>query len=131
MEKKILLIPLLFSAFVVAGCSASGGGGGSGSDPETPTKHIVTLSKENYSTYLNIDIRATTVTTSITVHDLTCTGSLSYAYYDNCVLTLKLGTESTKDYVLTAGGYLTYTRVYSNSVKDDVVNAKGTITYWL
>lgn len=98
---------------------------------ESMQKHEVSLSLENYETY--IEIRSIfTDSSGIYYFD----GTLDYAYYDNCVVTYSYkpysGDATTKQSKLSAGGYGSYfSSVGRYTSSATITGVSGTVIYWL
>lgn len=131
MKKKILLIPLLFTSFVVTGCNNAGGSGGGGSDPKTPTKHIVTLTLDNCFYYFNVDHLYTTYQGYKLYYGYTFNGAISFGLYEGS-LTTKFD-EDTQTVNFTASGFATsqYTATVYSPSGPTITKVQGTVTYWM
>lgn len=97
------------------------------------TRHEVTLNLENYSTYLNITESSYN---SDTIPRFTFSGCLSYAFYDNVVVTISYqgyssGTPpiETTTVTLNANGQ---GAVYLHSVSSASISSiSGSVIYWI
>ena len=98
-------------------------------------KHVVNITKENYQKFITIEkLSAVGSNSSTSYHYFR--GALSYAYYDNVIVTYNYISNSTiteKTLYLNAGGCGTITTSSSRygSSSYEIVNVTGTITYWI
>lgn len=140
----IIVITFFTLSFVFAACNKSDLAVESSNSPETkdeyPTtspemsRHEVTLNLKNYLTYLNITESSYN---SDTIPRFTFSGCLSYAFYDNVVITISYqgyssyGTPpiETTTVTLNANGQGT---VYLHNVSSaSITGISGNVIYWI
>lgn len=143
MKKFLLSIILIFCLPCMAGCGTDlpcrAGCGTEVNNGETKTKHVVNLTIDNYQDYLTIE-------TTLYIRDYMTSyynyfrGALSYAYYDNVIITYDYissgsSTTTTEETIkLNLGGCgcivtSSSSRYGGNSY--EITNVSGTITYWI
>ena len=133
MTKKIkLLTSLLILAFtlVFSSCGNNSTVNSTDSineDVETKQKYVIELNMDNYKKY--IDLR----TEPAGDYCRYCFyGSLSYAYYDNVVITYYAGSETnTYTLVLSSGGYALFYSTGRYTTTYTVSNITGKVIYWI
>lgn len=139
MKKITIFILLLICILCFVGCNSNNGKvqntGTSSTEVSVMEKYVVNITKENYQKFITIE-------TSSVVNSISSTsyhyfrGALSYAYYDNVIVTYNyisnsMTTEETL--YLNVGGCGTITTSSSRygSSRYEIVNVTGTITYWI
>lgn len=132
MKKLLLSIILIVCLLCIAGCGAEVNNG------ETKTKQVVTLTIDNYQDFLTIEITSVIGDFSSNYYNY-FRGALSYAYYDNVIITYDYtssgsSTTTTEETIkLNVGGcgciVTSSSRYGSTSYK--ITNVSGTISYWI
>ena len=132
MKKFLLSIILIVCLLCMAGCGTEVNNG------ETKTKQVVTLTIDNYQDYLTIETTPVIGEVSSSYYNY-FRGALSYAYYDNVIITydyISSGSSTTtteKTIKLNVGGcgcIVTSSSRYGRT-SYDITNVSGTITYWI
>ena len=126
MKKILFLLPLLTASLI--GC----GNSGSSSTPSAPTmeKYEVTLTMTNYLTYFDVSY-----TSSNNQNTYDFKGCLSYAFYEDAVVTFLYYTDTSKTTSLTedlklnaaGNGHFVGGGKYFGSVN----SIRGKIIYWM
>ena len=132
MKKFLLSIILIVCLLCMVGCGAEDNNG------ETKTKQVVTLTMDNYQDYLTIETTPVIGEVSSSYYNYFC-GALSYAYYDNVIITYDYissdssTTTTEKTIKLNVGGcgcIVTSSSRYGRT-SYEITNVSGTITYWI
>lgn len=97
-------------------------------------KHIVSITKDNYQKFLTVEINSVS---SVAFHYFR--GALSYAYYDNVVITYNLNysdrtpNKTGQTLPLNVGGCGTITTVSTQygSSSYEITDVSGSIIYWI
>lgn len=139
MKKITISILLLICILCFVGCNSNNGKvqntGTSSTEVSVMEKHVVNITKENYQKFITIEELSVVGSNSSTSYHY-FRGALSYAYYDNVIVTYNYISNSTiteKTLYLNAGGCGTITTSSSRygSSSYEIVNVTGTITYWI
>lgn len=139
MKKISISILLLICILCFVGCNSNNGKEQNTNTPSTEVsvmeKHVVNITKENYQKFITIEKLSVVGSISSTSYHY-FRGALSYAYYDNVIVTYNYISNSTiteKTLYLNAGGCGTITTSSSRygSSSYEIVNVTGTITYWI
>ena len=139
MKKFSISILLLICILCFVGCNSNNGKEQNTNTPSTKVsvmeKHVVNITKENYQKFITIE-KLSVVGSNYSTSYHYFRGALSYAYYDNVIVTYNYISNSTiteKTLYLNAGGCGTITTSSSRygSSSYEIVNVTGTITYWI
>lgn len=134
MKKMLFLLPFL--ALCLGGCTNNGNSGGGSNTPapttQTMEKHEVSLNTSNYQTYFDI---SSSTSYNQTTYDFA--GCLSYAFYEDVVITIKYynntdtseSNSKTEDVKLNAGGNGHFAGGGKYFGKVNAV--KGKVIYWI
>lgn len=130
MKKISISILLLICMLCFVGCNSN-----NGTEVSVMEKHVVNITKENYQKFITIEISTIVGCNSSTSYHY-FRGALSYAYYDNVIITYNYIFDSTtteKTLYLNVGGCGTITTSSSRYGRTsyEIVNVTGTITYWI
>jgi hypothetical protein len=132
--KKVLKLFVVCNLFLFLFCLTScvstgdlmGNNPTSNSTVETMKKHTVRLTMDNYQTY--IEIRGISGESATTFN---FEGALSYAYYDNVVISYKVNGEP-RETKLNAGGYgRYYSSLRMASSTAEIIGVSGSVIYWM
>ena len=139
MKKFFILLLLSICLLCVAGCASNNG---QIQNTDTPSngvsvmeKHIVSITKDNYQKFLTIETNYVVANSSSTSYHY-FRGALSYAFYDNVVITYNYRSNDTTTEVtlsLNVGGCGTIKTSDSRygSSSYEITNVTGTIIYWI
>ena len=138
---KKFFVPLLLSICLLCmtGCTTNNGQIQTTDTPsyEVPVmeKHIVSITKDNYQKFLTIETNYVVGSASSTSYHY-FRGALSYAFYDNVVITYDYRSNDTtteRTLSLNVGGCGTITTSSSRygSSSYEITNVSGTIIYWI
>lgn len=139
MKKITISILLLICILCFVGCNSNNGKvqntGTSSTEVSVMEKHVVNITKENYQKFITIEELSVVGSNYSTFYHY-FRGALSYAYYDNVIVTYNYISNNTiteKTLYLNAGGCGTITTSGSRygSSSYEIVNVTGTITYWI
>lgn len=139
MKKISISILLLICILFFVGCNSNNGKEQNTDAPSTEVsvmeKHVVNITKANYQKFITIEKSSVVESNSSTSYHY-FRGALSYAYYNNVIVTYNYISNSTtteKTLYLNAGGCGTITTSSSRygSSSYEIVNVTGTITYWM
>ena len=128
MKKMLFLLPLL--AVSLIGCGNNNSGGSSGSNVPVMEKHEVTLNMTNYLTYFDVSY-----TSSYNQNTYDFKGCLSYAFYEDAVVTFLYYTDTsqqtskTEEVKLNAGGNGHF--VGGGKYLGSVNAIRGKVIYWM
>lgn len=142
MKKKTILLGVgLLSAFAFASCAGNSSGSHNivnssdniNSNADEKQKYVIELNMDNYQKY--IDIRFIPSNNGSSSHfNYYFQGSLSYAYYDNVVITShysRTGYEETDTEIsLTTGGYARWYSTGGNGTTT-LTGVRGKVIYWI
>lgn len=136
MKKFFILLLLSICLLCMIGCTSNNRQTQTTDAPSNKVsvmeKHMVSITNDNYQKYLTIE---TNEGSSRSHHHFR--GALSYAFYDNVVITYNYRYEDTiteKNLSLNVGGCGTITTTWSSihgSSSYEITNVSGTITYWI
>ena len=142
---KKFFVPLLLSVCLlcITGCASNNGQisttDTSSNEVSVMEKHIVSITKDNYQKFLTIETNYVVGSLSSTSYHY-FRGALSYAFYDNVIITYNYHSSGTsgdtiteKKLSLNAGGcgtIITSNSRYGNS-SYEITNVTGTIIYWI
>lgn len=97
------------------------------------TKYSIVLTEENYQDYLTIETSLFFYPSSYRIDYHYIRGALSYAYYDNVIITydyIPMNSDpSTKTLKLNLGGCATITT--NGGSRYEITKVTGTVTYWI
>lgn len=139
--RKKLFVPILLSICLlcITGCAQSNGQIQTTDTPSNEVsvmeKHIVNITKDNYQKFLTIETDSVVGSVSSTSYHY-FRGALSYAFYDNVVITYDYhsgDTATEKTLSLNVGGcgtIITNSSRYGSS-SYEITNVSGTIIYWI
>lgn len=139
MKKISISILLLFCIVCLVGCTSNNGKvqntDTSSTEVSVMEKHVVNITKENYQKFITIE-KSSVVGSGYSTSYHYFRGALSYAYYDNVIITYNYTSNSMiteKTLYLNVGGCGTITTSSSKfgSSSYEIVNVSGTITYWI
>ncbi len=135
----IIAIALIVCCFGVVGCTPNDG---QINTDETPSnnvtkmeKYVINITKYNYQKFITIETMPNSTDTATSYYHY-FRGALSYAFYDNVIVTYNFNSNSTsteKTLALNAGGCGTITTSSSRygSSSYEITNVSGTIIYWI
>ncbi len=135
----IAALVLFVCCFGIAGCNTNNG---QIHTDETPSnnvsvmeKHVVSISMENYKKFITIETVPFIGDVSTSYYHY-FSGALSYAFYDNVIVTYNYNSNSTSTeniLTLNVGGCGTITTSSSRygSSSYEITNVSGTIIYWI
>ena len=142
---KKVFIPLLFSICLLCmtGCASTNGQIQTTDTPSNDAtvmeKHIVSITADNYQKFLTVEKNVVDGGSSSTSYHY-FRGALSYAFYDNVIITYNYHSSGTsgdtiteKKLSLNAGGcgtIITSNSRYGNS-SYEITNVTGTRIYWI
>lgn len=142
---KKVFIPLFFSICLLCmtGCASTNGQIQTTDTPSNDAtvmeKHIVSITADNYQKFLTVEKNVVDGGSSSTSYHY-FRGALSYAFYDNVIITYNYHSSGTSDDTITekklslnAGGcgtIITSNSRYGNS-SYEITNVTGTIIYWI
>lgn len=134
MKKISIPILLLFCMLCFIGCN-SNNEKVQNNEVSIMEKHIVNITKENYQKFITIETSYVSGSTFSTYYHY-FRGALSYAYYDNVIVTYNFTSSSTtteKTLYLNVGGCGTITTSSTKygSSSYEIVNVSGAIIYWI
>ena len=138
---KKFFVPLLLSVCLlcITGCASNNGQisttDTSSNEVSVMEKHIVSITKDNYKKFLTIETNYVIGSSSSTSYHY-FRGALSYAFYDNVVITYYYRSNDTtteRTLSLNVGGCGTITTSSSRygSSSYEITNVSGTIIYWI
>lgn len=136
MKKFFILLLLSICLLCMMGCTSNNRQTQTTDAPSNKVsvmeKHMVSITNDNYQKYLTIETNYEG--SSISHHHFR--GALSYAFYDNVVITYNYCSGDTiteKTLSLNVGGCGTITTWSSihDSASYEITNVSGTITYWI
>lgn len=139
MKKFLLSIILRFCLPCMAGCGTEVNRCGTAvNNGETKTKHVVNLTIDNYQDYLTIETTPYNRDYSTSYYNY-FRGALSYAYYDNVIITydyISSGSDTTtteRTIKLNVGGCgcIVTSKSKYGDISYEITNVSGTITYWI
>jgi len=98
---------------------------------ETKQKYVIELNMENYQKYIDLRfLPGDSGSNSYTIYYFQ--GSLSYAFYDNVIVTYTVDGESEGSKVtLSSGGYGRYYTSSRYSKTHTITNVSGKVIYWI
>lgn len=139
MKKSFFVLLLLaICLFCMIGCAPDNGenlSDASSNEMPLPEKHIVNITMDNYKEYITIETNVVVRSSSSSSYHY-FKGALSYAFYDDVVITYDFHSGSTtteETLFLNVGGCGTITTSGSRygSTSYEIVNVTGTIIYWM
>lgn len=140
MKKAFISILLLYIVFCFVGCATTQTD--SNSSEDLKEKHVVVLTKDNWEQYITIETVPYYPASGTTYYHY-FRGALSYAFYDDVIVTYQLTehmrqspytmTQTEKTLLLNTGGCgtLTISDNASYNRSYTIENVSGTITYWI
>lgn len=130
---------LFICCFSIVGCNTNDGqihtDETSSNNATIMEKHVVSLTIENYEKFITIETVPAIGDVSTSYYHY-FSGALSYAFYDNVIITYNYNSNSTsteKILALNVGGcgtIITSSSRYGSS-SYEIINVSGTIIYWI
>lgn len=141
MKKIFITVLTIVTIFCMASCSDTTNQivtSDTSIDNGTMTKHVVNLTLENFTKYINLNTKTyygSGIAGGFT-SNTTFSGALSYAYYDNvtikCVETDSYGNKGEEcNLILNAGGFGGPINTASSSTYYQIVDITGRVIYWI
>lgn len=139
MKKFFICLLLSVCLLCVMGCTSSNGQIQTTDTPSNEVsvmeKHIVSITKDNYQKFLTVETNYVVGSSSSTSYHY-FRGALSYAFYDNVVITYDFRsgdttTERTLSLNVGGCGTITTSSWRSGSSSYEITNVSGTIIYWI
>ena len=142
MKKVFLLLLLAICLFYMIGCTSDYGenqSDASSREMSLPEKHVVNITLDNYKEYITIETNVVARTSSSSSYHY-FRGALSYAFYDNVIISYNYHSDSTsgsttteETLFLNAGGCGTITTKSSRygGTSYEISDVSGTVIYWI
>ena len=137
MKKFLVLLISIISLLCLVGCTSSNGQikntDTSSNEVSAKVKHVVSLTKDNYQKFLTVEINHV-VDGEVSIFYHYFRGALSYAFYDNVIITYDYSSGNTtteENLLLNVGGCGTIETDSSRfgTSRYIITNVSGTITY--
>lgn len=139
MRKIYIPLLVIICLLCLTSCTSNNGKNHTTDTPSSEVsvmeKHIVSITKDNYQKFLTVETNYVVGSSSSTSYHY-FRGALSYAFYDNVVITYDYrsgDTTTERTLSLNVGGCGTITTSSSRygSSSYEITNVSGTIIYWI